>query len=354
MAMHLDDYTTLGRSGLRVSPVSLGAMTFGETWGWGASEAESRSMLDTYMERGGNFIDTANFYTGGTSETMLGKFLAGRRDRAVIASKYSLNVEPGNVNAGGNHRRNMVRAVEDSLRRLGTDYIDLYYLHVWDYTTPIEEIMRGFDDLVRSGKIVYAGISDAPAWEVSRMQMLAELRGWSPFVALQIEYSLIARTVEHELLPMADALDLAVLAWSPLGSGVLSGKYSRADVEAHKGKDMFTGGRAAVASGMGALSEANLDIVDVLKTVAEEVGHSPAQTAIAWLLAKQAPRVIPILGARTAKQFEENLAALEVSFTDAQMQRLDEASAIDPIFPHRFLPQVLAQVLAGASVTRSW
>jgi aryl-alcohol dehydrogenase-like predicted oxidoreductase len=354
MALHLDSYTTLGRSGLRVSPVSLGTMTFGETWGWGSGEAESRTILDTYLERGGNFIDTANFYTGGTSETLLGKFLEGRRDRAVIATKYSLNTEPGNVNTGGNHRRNMVRAVEASLKRLNTDYIDLYYLHVWDYTTPVEEIMRGFDDLVRSGKIVYAGISDAPAWQVSRMQMLAELRGWAPFVALQIEYSLIERTVEHDLLPMADALGLGVLAWSPLGSGVLSGKYSRADIEANKGKDMFNGGRAAVAAGTGALSEHNLDIVDALKQVAEDVGHSPAQTAIAWLLAKQAPRVIPILGARTAKQFEENLAALEVSFTPEQIQRLDAASAIDPIFPHRFLPMVQASVSGGSSITRGW
>ena len=354
MALTLDSYTTLGRSGLRVSPVALGTMTFGETWGWGAGEAESRAMLDSYMERGGNFIDTANFYTGGTSETLLGKFLEGRRDRAVIATKYSLNVEPGNVNAGGNHRRNMVRAVEASLKRLGTDYIDLYYLHVWDDTTPVEEIMRGFDDLVRAGKIVYAGISDAPAWQVSRMQMLAELRGWAPFIGLQIEYSLIERTVEHDLLPMADALGLGVLAWSPLGSGVLTGKYSRADIEANKDKDMFNGGRAAVAAGIGSLSEHNLDIVDALKDIATDVGHSPAQTAIAWLLAKQAPRIIPILGARTAKQFEENLGALEITLSADHMQRLDEASAIAPIFPHRFLPRVQASVTGGAQIGRDW
>ena len=354
MSKRLNDYVTLGRSGLRVSPVSLGTMTFGEEWGWGAGEAESRSMLDSYMERGGNFIDTANFYTGGTSETLLGRFLAGRRDHAVIATKYSLTTDPTNANASGNHRRNMVRAVEDSLRRLDTDYIDLYYLHVWDGLVPVEEIMRAFDDLVRSGKIVYAGISDTPAWQVARMQTLADLRGWAPLVALQIEHSLIERTVEHDLLPMAQELGLGVLAWSPLGSGVLSGKYSRADVEKHKGGDMFAGGRAAVASGMGSLSEHNLDIVDALKAVAEDVGHTPAQTAIAWLLAKQAPSIIPILGARTAAQFEENLAALEVTFTDEQIRSLDDASAISPIFPHSFLPRVHDTVRGGASVTKLW
>ncbi|MET0255612.1 MAG: aldo/keto reductase [Luteibacter sp.] len=352
MSKRLNDYITLGRSGLRVSPVSLGTMTFGDDWGWGAAEAESRRMLDIYMERGGNFIDTANFYTGGTSETLLGKFLAGRRENAVVATKYSLNTEPGNPNAGGNHRRNMVRAVEASLRRLDTDYIDLYYLHVWDALVPVEEIMRGFDDLVSAGKIVYAGISDTPAWQVARMQTLADLRGWAPLVALQIEHSLIERTVEHDLLPMAQELGLGVLAWSPLGSGVLSGKYTREDIAKHRDADVWNGTRAAVASGMGALSERNLDIVDVLKEVAGEVGHSPAQTAIAWLLAKQMPTVIPILGARTAAQFEENLAALEVSFSDEQIRKLDEASAVAPIFPHSFLPRVHPQVLGGVEVTR--
>lgn len=352
MSKRLNDYITLGRSGLRVSPVSLGTMTFGDDWGWGAAEAESRRMLDIYMERGGNFIDTANFYTGGTSERLLGKFLAGRREQAVVATKYSLSVEPGNPNAGGNARRNMVRAVEASLRRLDTDYIDLYYLHVWDGLVPVDEVMRGFDDLVSAGKIVYAGISDTPAWQVARMQTLADLRGWAPLVALQIEHSLIERTVEHDLLPMAHELGLGVLAWSPLGSGVLSGKYSRADIEAHRGKDPWDGTRAAVAAGMGALSDHNLDIVDVLLEVAEEAGHSAAQTAIAWLLARQAPGIIPILGARTAAQFEENLGALEVSLTADQIRRLDEISAVAPVFPHSFMPKVLPQVLGGMNITR--
>lgn len=353
MSKQLTDYITLGRSGLRVSPVSIGTMTFGKDWGWGATEEDARRMLDTYMDRGGNFIDTANFYTGGTSERLLGEFLRGRRDRAVLATKYSLNVDPTNINAGGNHRRNMVRAVEESLKRLGTDYIDLYYLHVWDETTPVEEVMRAFDDLVRAGKIVYAGISDTPAWQVARMQMLADLRGWSPLVALQIEHSLVERTVEHDLIPMARELGLGVVAWSPLANGVLSGKYTRADIEAHKGADMFTGGRAAVAAGVGSLSERNLDIVDEVKAVASEVGHSAAQVSLAWLLAKNAPAIIPILGARTAAQFEENLDALSVSLSAGQIARLDRASDIALPFPHRFLPLVQAQVLGQARLTVS-
>lgn len=353
MSKQLTDYITLGRSGLRVSPVSIGTMTFGKDWGWGATEEDARRMLDTYMERGGNFIDTANFYTGGTSERLLGEFLRGRRDRAVLATKYSLNVDPTNINAGGNHRRNMVRAVEESLKRLGTDYIDLYYLHVWDETTPVEEVMRAFDDLVRAGKIVYAGISDTPAWQVARMQMLADLRGWSPLVALQIEHSLVERTVEHDLIPMARELGLGVVAWSPLANGVLSGKYTRADIEAHRGADMFAGGRAAVAAGVGSLSERNLDIVDEVKAVASEVGHSAAQVSLAWLLAKNAPAIIPILGARTAAQFEENLDALSVSLSAEQIARLDRASDIALPFPHRFLPLVQAQVLGQARLTVS-
>ena len=351
MSKQLNDYITLGRSGLRVSPVSIGTMTFGKDWGWGATEEDARRMLDTYMERGGNFIDTANFYTCGTSERLLGEFLRGRRDRAVVATKYSLNVDPSNINAGGNHRRNMVRAVEASLKRLDTDYIDLYYLHVWDETTPVDEVMRAFDDLVSAGKIVYAGISDTPAWQVARMQMLADLRGWAPLVALQIEHSLVERTVEHDLIPMAHALGLGVVAWSPLANGVLSGKYTRADIEAHKGADMFSGGRAAVAAGVGSLSERSLDIAEVAKAVAADVGHTPAQVALAWLLAKSAPAVIPILGARTAEQFEENLDALSVSLSPEQIARLDKASEIATPFPHRFLPLVQAQVLGGGRLS---
>ena len=218
-------YKLLGNSGLRVSELCLGTMTFGEDWGWGASKEDSRALFDAYREAGGNFIDTANFYTGGTSERFVGEFIASERDRFVVATKYTLTMRPGDPNASGNHRKNMIQSVEASLRRLGTDYIDLYWLHAWDYLTPVEEVMRGLDDLVRAGKVLYVGVSDTPAWIVSQANTLAALRGWTPFVGLQIEYSLIERTVERELLPMAEAFGLTILAWSPLGSGVLTGKY---------------------------------------------------------------------------------------------------------------------------------
>ncbi len=226
MTSSLTHYRLLGRSGLRVSPLALGTMTFGTDWGWGSDEADARRIFDAYVDRGGNFVDTASNYTNGTSEKLVGAFAEGKRDRLVLATKYSLASAPGDPNSGGNHRKNMVRTVEQSLQRLRTDHLDLLYLHTWDATTPGDEIMRAFDDLVRAGKVLYAGISDTPAWQVARMQTMAELRGWSPFVALQIEYSLVQRTVERELVPMAKELGLGV-PWSPLGMGVLTGKYSR-------------------------------------------------------------------------------------------------------------------------------
>src|SRR6202162_3279081 len=217
-------YRLLGNSGLRVSEAALGTMTFGEDWGCGASKDESRNVYDAFREAGGNFIDTANVYTNGTSETLLGEFMRGHRDKVVLATKYT-NAAPGDdANAAGNHRKSMVQALEASLKRLKTDYIDLYWLHIWDQITPIEEVMRAFDDLVRQGKILYAGVSDMPAWVVAKANTLADLRGWTPFVGLQIEYSLIERTPERELLPMAADLGLGVTAWSPLAGGVLTGK----------------------------------------------------------------------------------------------------------------------------------
>ena len=353
--MKLDDYITLGRSGLRVSPVSLGTMTFGQEWGWGADAGESRRMFDLYLERGGNFIDTANFYTNGSSERLLGQFIADRRESVVVATKYSLNMQPANPNAGGNHRRNMVRSVEASLKRLGTDYIDLLYLHIWDGLTPFEEVMRAFDDLVRSGKVLYAGISDTPAWQIARMQTLAELRGWAPLVALQIEYSLIERTVERELLPMAQELGLGVLAWSPLGSGVLSGKYTRADLEHRNDPGSgVTGSRKDVAVGNGALSARSLEIAEVVGQVAKEQGRSSAQVALAWLLQRRAPTVMPIIGARTFAQFEDNLGALDVQLDAEALQRLEAASAVSMGFPHDFmaLPMTQGVLSGGCSVRR--
>src|ERR671930_520024 len=220
-------YYLLGKSGLRVSEICIGAMTFGEEWGWGASKQDSRRVFDAYVDAGGNFIDTANNYTGGTSEKHVGEFIASDRNRFVLATKYTSNTRRGDPNAGGNHRKNMVQSLEASLKRLNTAYIDLYWVHAWDPMTPIEEMMRALDDMIRAGKILYAGISDAPAWIVSQANTLANLRGWNEFIAIQIEYSLIERTSERELLPMANALDLGVTAWSPLGGGVLTGKYEK-------------------------------------------------------------------------------------------------------------------------------
>src|SRR5271165_6018997 len=218
-------YRLLGKSGLRVSEAALGTMTFGDERGWGSPKAEAQKIYETYREAGGNFIDTANFYTGGTSETFVGELIKGHRDSVVLATKYS-SAAPGNdPNAAGNHRKNMMQALEASLKRLRTDYIDLYWVHIWDQITPVEEVMRGLDDLVRAGKVLYTGISDAPAWWVAQANTLAELRGWTPFIGLQIEYNLLERTVERELIPMAKALNIGVTAWSPLAGGVLTGKY---------------------------------------------------------------------------------------------------------------------------------
>jgi aryl-alcohol dehydrogenase-like predicted oxidoreductase len=272
----------------------------------------------------------------------------------VLATKYTLNMQPGNPNAGGNHRRNMVRSVEASLKRLGTDYIDLLYLHIWDNLTPVEEVMRAFDDLVRSGKVLYAGISDTPAWQVARMQTLADLRGWTPLVALQIEHSLIERTVERELLPMAHELGLGVMAWSPLGSGVLSGKYTRADLGHTKdAASGVTGTRKDVAAGNGALSEPLARHRRGGRAGGEGTGPLVGADRAGLAAAPHAPVVMPIIGARTLAQFEDNLGALDVRLDDAALQRLDAVSAVAKGFPHDFMALPMTQgVVSGGTVTR--
>lgn len=349
----LDTYRLLGRSGLRVSPLSLGAMTFGTDWGWGADADEARRIFDIYVDRGGNFIDTANQYTNGTSERLVGEFASSRRDRLVIATKYTLTTRPGDPNSGGNHRKSMVASVEESLRRLKSDYIDLLYLHVWDGTTPVEEILRSMDDLVWAGKVLYVGISDTPAWQVSRMQTIADMRGWSPLIALQIEYNLIERTVERDLIPMAQELGLGVIPWSPLASGVLAGKYGKADLNGGKSSADPAGTRKNVAAANASLTERGLSIADVVKNVAREVGKSPAQVAIAWTLLNAAVTA-PIIGARTTAQLQDNLGALDVHLTDAQRARLDAASAIELGFPHDSLkrPMVREVMFGGIRVGR--
>lgn len=340
--MSLDQYRLLGRSGLRVSPLSLGTMTFGVD-GWGTDLAEADKMIGRYRELGGNFIDTANFYANGESERMLGELLKDHRQQTVIATKYSLSMRPGDPNASGNQRKNMVQAVEDSLRRLNTDYIDLLYLHLWDNRTPAEEILRAFDDLVRAGKLLYVGISDTPAWQVSRLQAIADLRGWSPLVALQVPYNLTERTVEREFMPMAQEMGLGVLPWSPLAGGVLSGKYRREDLNTQN-KDMSS--RKNINLATGRLTERALDIADVVVSIAEELNQSPAQIALAWTMLNPAV-TSPIIGARTFEQFEGNLAALDVQFSDDQIERLNSVSQIENCFPHTMIDTPTGEMMLG-------
>jgi aryl-alcohol dehydrogenase-like predicted oxidoreductase len=323
--MPLDHYVTIGRSGLRVSPMCLGTMTFGEDWGWGSSIAESEAILARYLERGGNFIDTANAYTRGHSEAIIGDFLArtpGRRDRVVLATKFLSNLYPGDPNGGGAGRKSLTAACEQSLRRLRTDYIDLYWMHCWDQHTPIEETMRALDDLVRSGKVRYIGFSDTPAWKVAQAQTQALFRAWTPLVALQIEYSLIERTVEAELMPMARELGLGVTPWSPLRGGVLSGKYTRANA------GQVTADRGTRVTDY--LNERTYRIVDELQRVAAETGASVASVALAWLQGR--PGVAStIIGARRLDQLDQNLAGLDVALTPAQVTALDAVS--EPVLP---------------------
>lgn len=345
MSQQLNDYRLLGRSGLRVSPLSLGTMTFGAE-GWGTDFEEAQRMVKSYTENGGNFIDTANFYTNGESERMVGRLVKAVREEMVIATKYSLTMKPGSANMSGNHRKNMVQAVEASLKRLDSDYIDVLYLHMWDNRTPAEEVLRALDDLVRAGKILYAGISDTPAWQISRMQAIADLRGWSPFVALQVPYNLTERTVEREFMPMAQEMGLGVLPWSPLAGGVLSGKYSRADldVESQSGNDMSA--RKNINLATGRLTEHTLNITDVVVEVAKEHDRTPAQIALAWTLLNPAV-CSPIIGARTYKQFSDNLSALDVEFSAEQISRLNRASDIDMCFPHNMIDQPTGDMMLG-------
>jgi len=316
---------------LRVSPFCLGAMTFGEDWGWGSSVSESEAIISRFMERGGNFIDTANVYTKGHSEKIIGDFVGrdhARRDRIVIATKFFGNLFPGDPNGGGAGRKTIVSSCEQSLRRLQTDYIDLYWMHCWDRFTPVDETMRALDDLVTSGKVRYIGFSDTPAWKVSQAQTVAHLRGWAPLVALQIEYSLLERTVEGELIPMALEMGLGVTPWSPLKSGVLSGKYTRenaASVKADRGERVTQN-----------LGEKVYSIIDELIAIGKELGSSPASIALAWVQGR--PGVAStIIGARRMDQLEQNLAALDVTLSRDQVARLDKLSKPALGFPMQFL-----------------
>jgi len=351
--MSLDHYVTLGSSGLRVSPLCLGTMTFGEDWGWGSSVAGAGAILTRYIERGGNFIDTANMYTKGHSEKIIGDYVRAhgtRRDQLVIATKFFANLYPSDPNAGGASRKSLTAACDESLRRLQTDYIDLYWMHLWDRFTPIDETMRALDDLVGAGKVRYIGFSDTPAWKVAQAQVTAGFRSWAPLIALQIEYSLIERTVEGELIPMAQELGLGVTPWSPLRGGVLTGKYTRENVD-----DAV---RWCTSSGPSArrsvrvtkdLDERVFGIIDQLVRISGELKTSPAAVALAWVQAK--PGVdSTIIGARTLEQLEANLGSLDVALSAAQMNVLDAASTPTLGFPVRFLEVANSVMHAGATV----
>lgn len=342
--MSLDHYVTLGRSGLRVSPFCLGAMTFGNDWGWGSDVKTSEAVLDRYVERGGNFIDTANAYTKGHSEKIIGDYLRRRdlrRDRLVLATKFFANLFPGDPNAGGTSRKSLTAACDESLRRLGTDYIDLYWMHLWDQFTPIEETMRALDDLVSAGKVRYLGFSDTPAWKVAQAQTMARFRGWTPLVALQIEYSLIERTVEGELIPMAQELGLGVTPWSPLRGGVLTGKYTRENIQ------NATPSRGERVTAY--LNERAFTIIDDLVRIGRAHGTSAAAVALAWVQAR--PGVdSTIIGARSLEQLEQNLAALDVRLAPTEEESLAALSAPALSFPMPFLQMAPTIMHAGATV----
>ena len=342
-------YYTLGNSGLRVSRLALGTMSFGDDWGWGADESSSRQLFDQFLEAGGNFIDTADLYTNGNSEKMLGQFVkdSNSRDRVVIATKFSYNAEPGNPNAGGNGRKNIMRAVEGSLQRLGTDYIDLYILHTWDTVTPAAEVMRTMDDLVRSGKVRHVGLSDVPAWYAAQAQTIAHERHLEPLSTLQLEYSLAERNIEFEFADLAQHLGMGIMVWSPLASGLLSGKYKPS-----KGGPEGDGRLAALAdSGNPAFNkftEKNWEIVEELEKVASELGRSMAQVAVNWVANR--PGVASVLvGATKLHQLEDNLGALEFEIPAELRQRLDAVSQPETRFPYTFFGNELQSMIHGGT-----
>jgi len=328
-------YKLFGGSGLRVSELCLGTMAFGEDWGWGASREECARMLTAFAEAGGNFIDTADVYTNGSSERVLGELLGADRDRFVLATKYTCARDPRDPNAAGNHRKNLVAALDASLKRLRTDYVDVLYVHIWDFLTPAAEVMRALDDQVRAGKVLYLGISDTPAWIVAHANTLAGQHGWTPFSAVQVQYSLAERTVEREYLPMARTLDLAVTAWAPLAMGVLTGKYSNS--ASTNGDGRLTKPEMAAAA---MLNKRNHRIAEAVREVAAGLDATSAQVALAWLLTRPGA-VLPIVGARKESQLRENLAAIDLRLEPEQLAQLEEATAIDLGFPHEFIKHAL-------------
>ena len=352
MSRNLDDYITLGRSGLRVSPLCLGTMTFGTEWGWGAEEKTAREVFDRYVEASGNFVDTADLYTGGHSEELLGKFISerGLRDRVVLATKFTFNGDAGNPNAGGNGRKNIYRALEGSLRRLQTDYIDLYWLHAWDTVTPVEEVISTLNDLVRAGKIRHYGFSDTPAWHVARAQTLAEKEGKERLVALQLEYSLVERHIEREHIPAAQELGLGITPWSPLAGGFLSGKYRR-----HENTGVGEGRLEIIKDNpaFNQFNERNWGILDELLTVADEISKSPAQVALNWV-ATQPGITSTIIGATKMAQLDDNLKSIEFEIPSDLRKRLDDLSALEPAHPYKIFNPEMQGMISGGTRVKPW
>lgn len=329
-------YRLLGKSGLRVSELALGTMTFGPEWGWGADAAECRAIFDCYAGAGGNFLDTADMYTGGTSERLVGELVRAEREHFVVATKYTASMTSDPI-AGGNSRRHLIHATEASLQRLGLEAIDVMYVHWWDGTTPLEEILRALDDLIRQGKIHYAGFSNVPAWIVARADLLAELRGWSRFIALQYEYNLINRSIELEVLPMARALGIGVTTFYALGAGVLTGKYR--------------GAGPLVASRMPkeAVPPRSQEIAELVVQQAREAGLTPAQLALAWVLSRQdQAQIVPVVGARNRDQIADSLGAVEAMVDPAILAALDDATKPQPILPYSLIDSELARSLHTA------
>ena len=347
--MDLTSFRTLGRSGLIVSPYALGTMTFG-AGRWGAEEEGAHAILDAYAEAGGNFVDTADVYGGGRSEEMLGRWIAARgvRDRMVIATKFTWNLDAGNPNAGGNGRKNVMRAVDASLGRLGTDHIDLYWSHFWDMTTPVEEVLQTLVDLVRAGKIRYYALSDVPAWYATKMAVLAAERGVPGPIAIQSEYSLVERTAEREHVPLAAECGMALVPWSPLAGGFLTGKYGRDDKR--EGEGRLNGSNPM---GSSKFTDRNWDILDGLKAVAADLDCPPARVALAWTMAQRRVDAL-LLGASRPEQVTENVAALSLELPEAQRAALDAASAPEPAFPYAAFNDGVKRSIFGDSDVAGW
>lgn len=329
------DYVILGKSGLRVSSLCLGTMTLGSSEPWGASRQQSLAILEAYAAAGGNFIDTANMYAGGESERLIGEFIAADRERFVVATKYS-NAVPGagNANAAGSHRKSLTQSLDASLKRLGVEYIDLYMVHFWDFTTPVEEVLRALDDAVRVGKILHAGFSDVPAWVVARAQAFHELRGLCPVSCMQLEYSLVERSIEREHLPLARDNGIAITAWSPIAGGILSGKYT--------GGQAPDGGKRMDSMQLQPLDARNRAIAEGVATIAARLGISSAQLALAWIRHRN---VIPIIGATRVAQLQQNLAAAEIRLDDAVVAELDALSAFEMGHPYKLYDWDMSMLL---------